>query len=226
MAHIRREPDIRVLIITGEGEHFCSGGDLRNMASLSLDNTGWHQRMQDLHHGLTDLLTLDRPVIAAVDGAAAGAGFSLALMADFVLATHRAHFCMSFMKIGLVPDCGAFFTLPRAVGIQKARELMLSARDVSAAEAMQLGIVMELHEPETLMARARHMAASLALASPTATSLIKRTLSSSSHHLSALLDMEAAGQALAAGTQYHQQAVQRFLNKTPPLFQWPIKAIQ
>lgn len=221
MACVRQDLGIRALILTGADGHFCSGGDLRNMASVDLDNAGWHQRMQSLHHGLRDLLTLDRPVIAAVDGAAAGAGFSLALMADFVLATPRAHFCMSFMKVGLVPDCAAFYTLPRIVGQQRARELMLSARDVGAAEALQLGLVLELHEPDGLMARARAMAGSLAQASPTAVSLIKRTLASPAQDLATLLEMEASGQALAAGTPYHHEAVQRFLNKEPALFQWP-----
>lgn len=98
--------------------YFCSGGDLRNIATVDLDNQGWRNRLQDLHEWLQDLLTLDRPVIAAVDGVAYGAGFSLALMADFVLATLSARFCMSFMRVGLVPDCGAFYTLPRIVGVQ------------------------------------------------------------------------------------------------------------
>jgi 2-(1,2-epoxy-1,2-dihydrophenyl)acetyl-CoA isomerase len=223
MTDLRNNPDIRALILTGVDGHFCSGGDLRNMASVDLDNAGWRQRMQSLHHGLHDLLTLDRPVIAAVDGAAAGAGFSLALMADFVLATPPAHFCMSFMKVGLVPDCAAFYTLPRIVGMQRARELMLSARDVGAAEALQLGLVLELHEPDALMTRARAMANSLVQASPTAVSLIKRTLASPAQDLATLLEMEASGQALAAGTPYHHQAVQRFLNKEPALFQWPAR---
>jgi 2-(1,2-epoxy-1,2-dihydrophenyl)acetyl-CoA isomerase len=218
---VRQNAEIRALILTGADGHFCSGGDLSNMASADLDNAGWRQRMQTLHHGLADLLTLDRPVIAAVDGAAAGAGFSLALMADFVLATPRAHFCMSFMKVGLVPDCGAFYTLPRIVGVQRAREIMLSARDVGAVEALQLGIALELHEPDVLMSRARALAASFVMASPTATSLIKRTLASPAQDLATLLEMEASGQALAAGTPYHRQAVQRFLNKEPAQFQWP-----
>jgi len=140
ITHIRRDPSIRALILTGANGHFCSGGDLKNIATVGLDNQGWRQRLQDLHVWLQDLLTLDRPVIAAVDGAAAGAGFSLALAADFVLATPRARFCMSFLKVGLVPDCGAFYTLPRIVGVQRAKELMLSARDVEGPEALQLGL--------------------------------------------------------------------------------------
>ncbi|MEY2952939.1 MAG: hypothetical protein RLZZ401_1026, partial [Pseudomonadota bacterium] len=201
--------------------HFCAGGDLQGIASSGLDNTGWRQRMQALHHWVYDLITLDRPVIAAVDGAAFGAGFSLALCADFVLATPRARFCMSFLRVGLVPDCAAFYTLPRIVGVQRAREIMLSAREVLAPEALQLGIAMELHPAAHLLPRAHALAASFVQASPAAVSLIKRTLAAPGHDLATLLDMEASAQALAAGTQDHREAVQRFLNKEPARFQWP-----
>ena len=218
---VRRDQSIRALILTGDGEHFCSGGDLKNIASAGLDNAGWRNRMQNLHSWLPDLLTLDRPIIAAVDGSAAGAGFSLALAADFILATPRAKFSMSFIKVGFIPDCGALYTLPRVVGTQRARELMLSGRDVDGAEALKLGVAMELHEPAELMPRARAMAASFVHASPTAVSLIKRALAAPSHDLSNLLELEANGQAVAAGTEEHRIAVNRFLTKEPSPFQWP-----
>jgi 2-(1,2-epoxy-1,2-dihydrophenyl)acetyl-CoA isomerase len=163
-------------------------------------------------------------VIAAVDGAAAGAGFSLALVADFILATPRARFCMSFMKVGLVPDCGAFYTLPRIVGVQRAKELMLSARDVEGAEALQLGIAMELHAPEQLLPRAQALAASFVQASPAAVSLVKRSLAGWGGELPALLEQEANAQALAMGTAEHRVAVKRFLDKEAPLFQWPARS--
>lgn len=220
-AAVQRDQSIRALVITGANGHFCSGGDLRSIATAGLDNAGWRQRMAKLHDWLRLLLTLDRPVIAAVDGAAAGAGFSLALAADFILATPRTRFCMSFMKVGLVPDCGAFYTLPRIVGVQRARELMLSARDVDGVEALKLGIAMELHEPEQLLARAQALAASFVHASPTAVSIVKRTLAAPGHDLTTLLELEVSGQALATGTQEHRIAVNRFLDKQAAPFQWP-----
>ena len=223
VAAVRRNREIRALVITGANGYFCSGGDLRNIATAGLDNDGWRNRLQDLHEWLQNLLTLDRPVIAAVDGAAYGAGFSLALVADFVLATPRARFCMSFMRVGLVPDCGAFYTLPRIVGVQRAKELMLSARDIDGAEALQLGIAMELHAPEQLLPRAQALAASFVNASPMAVSLIKRTLAGWGANLPALLEQEANAQALAMGTVDHQTAVNRFINKEPALFQWPAR---
>jgi 2-(1,2-epoxy-1,2-dihydrophenyl)acetyl-CoA isomerase len=217
---IQRDRGIRALVITGANGHFCSGGDLRNIATVGLDNQGWRERFHDLHDWLRDLIALDRPVIAAVDGAAYGAGFGLALAADFVIASTRARFCLSFMKIGLVPDFGTFYTLPRIVGPQRAKELMLSAREVGAEEALRLGIAMELQAPEQLMARAQALAASFVQASPVAVSLVKRAVASGGD-LAAQLEFEANAQALAMGTPMHREAVQDFLAKRPAKFTWP-----
>ena len=222
LRQIKADKSIRAVVLTGAEGHFCAGGDLRNIASANLDNAGWHERMNTLHEWVSELITLDRPVIAAVDGAAAGAGFSLAMAADFVIATPRAWFNMSFIKVGLVPDVGAFYTVPRIVGVQRAKELMLSGRDVDAQEALRLGLVMELHEPNDLLPRAQAMARSFVGASPTAVALIKRSLQESmGGGLQALLTSEARAQAIAAGTQDHKQAVACFLNKQPPPFAWP-----
>lgn len=224
---VRRDRAVRALILAGAGEHFCAGGDLRGIAAAGLDNEGWRNRMSGLHQWLAELITLDRPVIAAVDGVAYGAGFSLALTADFILATPRARFCMSFLKVGGVPDCGAWYTLPRIVGVQRAKEIMLSCRELDADEALRLGIVLELHAPERLMARAQALAASFVQAPPTALSLTKRALSASlCSDLATMLEMEASGQALAFGTQYHREAVARFVRKEAALFAWPRNTTQ
>ena len=214
VATVRADTSIRALVITGSEGHFCAGGDIRGMAGVQQDGAAWRSRMHGAQAWVAGLLTLDRPVIAAVDGAAYGAGFSLALAADFVLASTRARFCLSFMKLGLVPDCGAFYTLPRVVGAQRAKELMLSAREVGAQEAKDLGIAMELHEPDALLPRALALAASFAHASPLATSLIKHAMGDAGQ-LAALLDGEANAQALAFGSPYTQDAMQRFLDKQP-----------
>ncbi len=220
LAQVQADASIRALVLTGANGHFCAGGDLRNMAQTALDGSGWRSRMRELHLWLHTLMELDRPVIAAVDGAAFGAGFSLALAADFVLATPRARFCMSFLRVGLVPDCGAFYSLPRIVGVQRAKELMLSAREIDADEALRLGIAMEIHPPAQLLARAQALAASFVNAAPLAVSLIKRTLAGSGD-VAAALEQEANAQALAAGSAEHHAAVQRFLDKEATLFQWP-----
>jgi 2-(1,2-epoxy-1,2-dihydrophenyl)acetyl-CoA isomerase len=219
---VQADRNIRALVLAGAGGVFCAGGDIRAMQGAVLDSAGWRERMLQTHEFIAPLIQLDRPVIAAVDGAAYGAGFSLALAADFVLASPRARFCLSFMRVGLVPDCGAFYTLPRVVGAQRAKELMLSAREVDVQEAQRLGIVMEVHASEALLARAEAMAASFVHASPAAVSMVKRAVAASTlNDLGALLEIEANAQAVAFGTPQHRDAVARFLDKQPARFQWP-----
>jgi 2-(1,2-epoxy-1,2-dihydrophenyl)acetyl-CoA isomerase len=220
VARVRTDASIRALVITGAHGHFCSGGDLRNIASAGLDNSGWRDRLHLLHSWLTQLLSLDKPVICAVDGAAYGAGFGLALTGDFILVTPRARMNVSFLKVGLVPDCGIFYTLPRVVGPQRARELMLSAREVTAEEALRLGIAMEIVPVDGLLPRALALAQSFADASPMAVSLIKRACASTGD-LMGQLSMEADAQALAMGSPEHKRAIQDFLDKRPARFSWP-----
>jgi 2-(1,2-epoxy-1,2-dihydrophenyl)acetyl-CoA isomerase len=221
VAQVKADPGIRAVVIAGANGAFCAGGDLRGIAAAAkLESDGIRARMHAANAIFRDLLTLDRPVIAAVDGAAYGAGFSLALAADFVLVTPRARFCMVFMRVGLVPDCGASYTLPRAVGAQRARELFLSAREVGAAEALSLGLAMERHEPAALMPRALALAEGFASASPLAVSLAKRfTLDAGA--MEAAFEAEANAQALCFQTTPQRDAVQRFFDKQPPAFQWP-----
>ena len=212
---IERDRAVRAVVLTGSGGAFCAGGDLRGIRSAELDNDGWRQRMKDAHAWLARLLSLDRPVIAAVDGPAFGAGFSLALAADFIVASPRARFCLSFMRLGLVPDFGAFHTLPRIVGVQRAKELMLSAREVSADEAKALGIVLELAPQDQLLQRAQALAASFVHASPLAVSLVKRALAAGADRPA----HDARARSRRAGPVLRQRAAQgavaRFLDKQP-----------
>jgi hypothetical protein len=170
--------------------------------------------MDDLHGWIAMLLDLDRPVVAAVDGVAYGAGFSLALLADFIVASPRAR-CMPFMKVGLVPDCGALYTLPRVVGMAKARELVFSAREIGAEEARQIGAVFEIVPQDKLHARADELARGLAGASPVAFAMAKRALNQSlGSDVRAMLEMESLGQGIAFTTSYHREAVRRFKERS------------
>jgi enoyl-CoA hydratase/carnithine racemase len=218
----RRDRGIHALVLAGAGGAFCAGGDIRGMRNGDGSAEEGRNRMLDLHLWVEDLVNFDRPVIAAVDGPAYGAGFGLALAADFVLATPRARFCLSFMKLGLIPDCGVFYTLPRIVGVQRAKELAFSAREIGADEARQLGIVFEIHDPETIGERARRMALSFNNASLTALSITKRAFNASlGSSLGTLLEMEAAGQGVARSSAYHRNAASAFIAKQPPPFTWP-----
>lgn len=218
------DPSVHALVLTGGGGHFCAGGDLRGMMAVRdrMKVGDWRARMQAVQPWMRQLLELEKPLIAAVDGFAYGAGFSLALLADFVVATPAARFCLSFMRVGLVPDFAAMHTLPRIVGVQRAKELMLSAREVAADEALRLGLVLELQPTEQLLPRAQALAASFAGASPLAVGLIKREIGMSlATGLDTTLQHEADHQALCFVSDYHGQAVQRFLDKQPAQFRWP-----
>ncbi len=216
--------EIRVLVISGAGGAFCAGGDVRAMNASAGEMTAEMRRtsMQRHHRNVKMLASLDRPVIAAVDGPAFGAGFSLALLADMVIATPRARFCMAFARIGLIPDFGALYTLPRIVGMARAKEIMFSAREIGAIEARELGLVLEIAEVEALMPRARALATALANASPLALSLTKSALNSSlGSDLATMLDIEAAGQGIAGASDYAKESFRRFAAREPARFVWP-----
>ncbi len=221
---IAADPGVRAVILTGAGGAFCAGGDLRGMEAVraQMHSEAWRERMREVQPWLAQLIELDKPLIAAVHGPAFGAGFSLALAADFVLATPRARFCLSFMRVGLVPDFAAMYTLPRAVGVQRAKELMLSAREVAADEALRLGLVMEVLDEAALMPRAHQLAQSFAGASTLAVSLVKQGVGMAlASDLRTLLAAEADHQALCFQTAAHRDAVRRFLDKQAPLFRFP-----
>lgn len=224
---IAADDAVCAVILTGAGGAFSGGGDIRAMleARGKVTVEAGRRRMQDLQPWMRQLVELDKPLIAAVDGPAFGAGFSMALMADFVLVSPRARFGMAFAKIGLVPDFAAMYTLPRVVGVQRAKELMLSAREVDADEALRLGIAMEIVPADRLLARARELAASFIGASPLAVSLVKRELGMAlATDLRTTLTNEADHQSLCFQSTYHGEAVQRFLDKQPPAFNFPAAA--
>ena len=221
LPRIRADRDLRSLILTGSGGAFCAGGDLKSLTEEERPVELNRERIALLHTWFTELSNLELPVIAAVDGPAYGAGFNLALAADFVLATPRARFCAVFGRIGLVPDLGGFFLLPRIVGLARAKELVMTARSLGAEEARDLGIVLEIHQPEALAEAALAFARRFDEASRLATGMSKTILNQALHSdQRGLADMEAMAQALCLASDYHKQAVQRFLDKRPLAFDW------
>ncbi len=220
LSAIRRDREIKVLVIGGAGGAFCSGGDISSMQGGSAEQA--RDRMVSLHLTIEDLLTLDRPVIAVVDGPAYGAGLGIALTADLILASPRARFCLSFLRLGAIPDSGIFYTLPRMIGLQRAKELAFSTREFGPDEAKEMGMVFEIQPEDRIEERARQIAFSMNQLPHTAVSITKRAFNASlSSDLHTMLEMEATGQGMARSTQYHQEAVARFLKKIPPLYRWP-----
>ncbi|CAB3937786.1 1,2-epoxyphenylacetyl-CoA isomerase [Achromobacter insolitus] len=221
VGEIRRDRGVRVVILAGAGGAFCSGGDISTMGCGGSAEQA-HERMASLLVTIEGLITLDRPVIAAVDGAAYGAGLGLALTADLILASPRARFCLSFLRLGAIPDCATLYTLPRMVGLQRAKELAFSTREFQAQEARDMGIVFEIQPQERIHQRARQIAQSMAELPMAALAITKRAFNASlNSDLNTMLDLEAAGQGVARSTDYHREAAGRFLDKVAQRFQWP-----
>ncbi len=229
---VETDHDIHALVITGSGGSFCAGGDLKAVKERrSADGTGknaaiaMRDNLQGAHAWLERLRNLDVPVIAAVDGPAYGAGASLALAADFVLASTRAAFCMSFLRIGMIPDMGALHTVPRLVGTAIARELLLTARRVEAEEARRLGLVRSVFDADALLPEAHRFARRFRNGPRGAIGATKRLLNHSMESPYAVLaQLEATAQGVETGSHYHAQALDRFLRGEPALFDWDREA--
>ncbi|GAP38105.1 enoyl-CoA hydratase/isomerase family protein [Piscinibacter sakaiensis] len=217
---VRDDPAVRVLVLAGSPGAFCAGGNLKDLeANIDAGPAYWQQRINSGLRLVNDLLRLTRPLIAVVDGPAYGAGFSLALTADLVIASPRARFSMAYLRLGLVPDLGPLYLLPRIVGLQRAKELMFSTREVDADEARSLGIVMEIHESAVLEARAQQIALSMARASPTALALTKSALNASlDSDQSTMFTLEANSQAAAFSTAEPKAAIAAMLARQAPAY--------
>jgi len=213
---------VRVVLLSAAGEHFCAGGDISEMRPGALDAEAGRDRIAPVSKGAQRLLETAKPVVAAVDGSAYGAGCSLVLAADFVVATERSSFCMSFLRLGLIPDACGLFTLPRVVGWLRAKDMLYSTRAVTGGEALEYGMVNELAAPEALQARSWEIALAMTGLPRTAFALIKAALlRSMSADVGAMTDTEMAGQAIAYSTAYHEEAVNRLRAGSPPVYSWP-----
>ena len=219
-----RERQPRALVLAGGDGSFCAGGDVKTMRERLADGSqsaGVRQRLQDMHVWLQQLRDLEIPVIAAVDGPAWGGGFALALCADFILATPRASFCMVFLRIGALPDMGALHLLPRAVGLPKAKELLMTGRRVDAQEAQRLGFVHALHAPEALQDEALALARRFLAAPRVALGLTKR-LANRAYELdpATLAELEAYAQVACLSEPEHAEALERFVARQPMRYDW------
>ncbi len=219
----QQDEAVRAIVLAGAGGDFCAGGDLKAMAGSGSRTAEKRLAGMQRYRTLTEtLLGLDKPLVAAVDGVAFGAGLSLALAADIVLVSRRARLAMAFHRVGMVPDLGAWYTLPRVVGLQRAKELVFSAREFGADEARQMGLALEVLAAPELLPRALAIAHSFGGASPVAVRLSKRALQASLQSgLGTMLDLEMLSSPVAATSDYVAEAVRRFADKEPAQFQWP-----
>ena len=220
IADLRRRPDVRAVVLTGAGRGFCSGGDIKEMDSGRTAHDT-RLRLQSLHRDIIEpLAALEKPVIAALNGVAAGAGLSLALACDIVFASETATVSLAFAKRGLVPDAGAAYRLVRLVGVARAKELAFSARTIDANEAARLGLVQRVYPAGDLLAQAQAHARDLASGATVALGLTKRLLDLAAHsNYETMTEHEIGAAIQAIATQDHAEALRAFAEKRAANFQ-------
>ena len=214
---------VRAVILTGAGRGFCAGADLADPQMSTSDGSpaadlGDYLRRN--YHALVEQMRwLPAPIITAVNGSAAGAGMSLALAGDIVIAGESASFLQAFSRIGLIPDAGSTYFLPRMVGESRARALAILAGKISAGQAQEIGLVWQVVPDEELQQTVHAMAARLATMPTRAYGFIKEAMNQSlQNDLTAQLEVEARLQSLAGQTDDFREGVAAFLAKRPPVF--------
>ncbi|HEY0408385.1 MAG TPA: enoyl-CoA hydratase-related protein [Pyrinomonadaceae bacterium] len=218
-----REGGARAIVLTGAGRAFCAGGDLREMQQMAAQDGRVEAFFDEPLGLLNECIMLIRrtplPVIAAVNGSASGGGCNLALACDIVVAAEGARFNQAFVKVGLTPDCGGTFILPRLVGWKLATELMMTGEQISASRAVEIGMINRVVADEELMAAALALAAQLASAPTAALGRIKQLLDqSATNDYSAQLELERAMQLQSGQTKDFREGVAAFIEKRPPRF--------
>lgn len=221
LAEVSRDASLRAVFLTGAGRAFCAGQDLAEAAPKEGGGiVDFGARVRNLYNPLVlALRRMPKPVVCAVNGVAAGAGANLALACDIVIAAEEAVFLQAFVKIGLVPDTGGTWSLPRLVGSAQATAMMLLGEKLPAARALELGLIYKMCPLAELDATAFGLAAQLATQATYALSLIKQLLAVSSHNsLEQQLELEAEFQGLAGRSADYDEGVRAFLEKRKPTF--------
>lgn len=223
IARIEADADVHAVILTGADPAFSAGGDIRIMQRQSAPEMEPARIRQDYRRGIQRLplalFNLEVPVIAAINGPAIGAGLDLACMCDLRIASERAKFAESFVKLGLVPGDGGAWLLPRVIGMARAAELAFTAEVIDAPRALEWGLVSRVVPHATLMEEACALADSIAQHPTQAMRMTKKLMREALHtRLDTLLELSAAYQALAHKTPEHAEAVAAFLEKRAPRF--------
>jgi 2-(1,2-epoxy-1,2-dihydrophenyl)acetyl-CoA isomerase len=221
LARAKADAAVRAVLLTGAGRGFCAGADLAAGAGAQPDGPrDVAQALRERYHPIIlAMRQFPKPIVGAVNGSAAGAGMSIALACDIVLAGESASFLQAFTRIGLVPDCGSTWFLPRMVGDVRARAMVMLADKIASADALQYGLVWKVFADDKLMAEALAIAQRVAQMPTRAYDLIKQGLAvSSGNGLGEQLEVEALLQGLAMATEDHREGVTAFLQKRPAQF--------
>ena len=221
LGEIAKDGDVRAILLTGSGRGFCAGQDLPEVKPAEVG--AGRDLAQRLDHNYNRLIRtvrgLEKPVLAAVNGVAAGAGANLALACDIVLAARSASFIQAFARIGLVPDSGGSYTLPRKIGQARATALFMLGDSVSAEQAEAWGMIWKCVDDAALVTESRALAARLAAAPTKSLGLIKRLLdASATNTLDQQLDLERDLQRIAGGSEDYREGVTAFREKRKPAF--------
>ncbi|MEM5388768.1 enoyl-CoA hydratase-related protein [Paraburkholderia phymatum] len=215
---LRVDASCRALVLTGAEGHFCSGGDISGMSAERPLPVG-RERMVIAHRVVRTLTQMGKPVVGAVEGYAAGAGFSLAAACDYLVASKSARFVSSFAKVGLIPDLGLMYTLPQRIGLAQAKRILMSSQKVEAEEAQRLGLTDSLVEPGETVSAAVAIARELGANAPMSVALLKAAYARGMTTLEEALAYEMDNQAALYLTKDHREAVAAFAEKRAPSFQ-------
>lgn len=212
-----KDNDVKVLVLTGMGKAFCAGGDLSYLNGLKslADKKAFIAKVGDVARRIT---TLEKPVIALVNGVTAGAGVNLMLACDLIYASAKARFGESFAKVALIPDCGGLYFLPKAIGVLKAKEMMFTGDLLDAATAEKIGLINHALNDEELRSTVYSMGARLAASAPLAIGLTKKYLNNTSLTLDEVLAIEETTQPLLMGSNDCAEGIAAFYEKRQPVF--------
>jgi 2-(1,2-epoxy-1,2-dihydrophenyl)acetyl-CoA isomerase len=214
-----RNAAVRAVVLTGAGRHFCFGGDLRAMVTRDTGGDGYIRELTTyLHAAISHFVRMDAPVVAAVNGTAAGAGVGLVAMADLALCARSSKFNLAYTNAGLTPDAGTTFLLPRTVGVKRAMELLLLNRTLPAADALVWGLVNEVVADEQLLTRALEVAEQLAQGARGAYGATKRLVAQSLGAFESQMVLESETIAAHAVSPEGTEGISAFLEKRKPQF--------
>jgi 2-(1,2-epoxy-1,2-dihydrophenyl)acetyl-CoA isomerase len=211
--------DVRAVLLTGRGKSFCVGGDLKGMIASGENIQQFLRALTtDLHAGMLKLSSGHAPIVAAVNGAAAGAGLGLVLFADIAIAARSARFLSAYTGIGLTPDAGCTYLLPRAVGYKRAMELFMTNRMLDADEALDWGLINQVVDDGALMEAATSLAQRLAAAPPNTFRALKRLMAHAEPDFASQLERESLSIAARGDSPEGREAIAAFLEKRPARF--------
>ena len=208
---LEKDPNVRAIVLTGEGRAFCAGLDLSEIRTGEGDTVSIYRRMEAANSLIVLLTQIMKPIVAAVNGVATASGMNLCLACDLVVASRNAKFSQNFGHVGLIPDVGGAYLLPRIAGVSKAKEIIFLDRELSAEEAQRLDIVTQLVEPEQVMDTAKTLARKMAAGPSFAFSIAKKMLGKCEEmDITTALHMESLSQALLTNTEDHKKGMEAF----------------